>query len=259
MSRAGGARRMPAAGGALAAAVLLPLLLSLPVWAAGASPLAAESRCAAEAQHYLARRPRVEEAERRILRLLAAKRYPDAAREMRSAVASLHSPWAAYALAQLYSAGLGVVRSPRRAVHWYRWAAERGNTLAARQLANDYLHGTGTVRSAARAASWFRVGVAPEELAGSTAALGAKYAAGAFMPRNPAMAQYYQGKSVRILRRLIRQPNGPAEFALGSAYADGRGVDRNRSRALNHLCRALALGVGAAAVRIGQIGGHGDR
>ena len=254
MSRAGRAQRMRAASGMLAAAVLLPaLLLARSGWAVGASSPGAENRCAVEAQRSLVRRPRVEAAKRRILELLAAKRYPEAARELRSAVTSFHSPWAGYALAQLYSAGLGVAHSPHSAVHWYRWAAERGNMPAARQLANAYLHGTGTARSAARAAYWFRVGVAPEELAGSAAALGAKYAAGAFMPRNPAMAQYYQRQTVRILRRLIRQPNGPAEFALGNAYADGHGVDRDRSRALKHLCRALALGIGAAAVRIGQI------
>ena len=256
MSRTGRARIIPAASSMLAAAVLLPaLFLMRSGWAAGAPSAGAGGRCAVEAQGYLARRPQVDAARQRILKLLAAKRYPDAARELRSAVTSYHSPWAGYALAQLYSAGLGVVRSPHNAVHWYRWAAERGNMPAARQLANAYLHGAGTERSAARAAYWFRVGVAPEELAGSAAALGAKYAAGAFMPRNPAMAQHYLGQSVRILRRLIRQPNGPAEFALGNAYADGRGVDRDRSRALKHLCRALELGVGAAAVRIGQIEG----
>ena len=254
MSRAGRVRGMPAAGGARAAAMLLPvLLLAHSGWAAAASFPGDEGRCAVEAQRYLTGRPRVEAAKRRILGLLAAKHYPEAARELRSAVRSYRSPWAGYALAQLYSVGLGVARSPDSAVHWYRWAAERGNMPAARQLANAYLHGAGTARSAARAAYWFRVGVAPEELAGSAAALGAKYAAGAFMPRNPAMAQYYQRQTVRILRRLIRQPNGPAEFALGNAYADGHGVDRDRSRALKHLCRALALGIGAAAVRIGQI------
>ena len=256
MSRAGSARRVPTGGGALTVAVLLPLLLlAQPGWAAGASSAGAERRCVVVAQRYLARRPRVEKARRRILRLLAAKRYPEAARELRSAVARYRSPWAAYALAQLYSTGLGVARSSHSAVHWYRWAAERGNMPAARQLVNAYLHGTGTERSAARAAYWFRVGVAPEGLAGSAAALGAKYAAGAFMPRNPAMADYYQGQSVRILRRLVRQPNGPAEFALGSAYADGRGVKPDRARALQHLCRALALGFGPAAVRIRQIEG----
>lgn len=253
MSSAG---RVRAGGGALIVAVLLPmLLLAQPGWAAGAASPGAGDRCVAEAQRYLARRPQVEQAERRILRLLAAKRYPEAARDMRSAVARYHSPWAAYALAQLYSAGLGVARSAHSAVHWYRWAAERGNMPAARQLANAYLHGAGTERSAARAAYWFRVGVAPEQLAGSAAALGAKYAAGAFMPRNPAMAEYYQGQSVHVLRRLVRQPNGPAELALGSAYADGRGVKPDRARALQHLCRALALGFGPAAVRIRQIEG----
>lgn len=256
MSRAGRAGRIPAMRRAWAAAVFLPmLLLARQGWTAGMPSPGAADRCVAEAQRYLARRPQLEAAKRGVLMLLAAKRYPDAVRALRSAVARYHSPWAAYALAQLYSAGLGVARSARDAVHWYRWAAERGNMPAARQLANAYLQGTGTQRSAARAAYWFRVGVAPRALAGSAAALARKYAAGAFMPRNPAMAEYYRDQSVRILRRLVRQPNGPAEFALGSVYAAGGGVDRDRSKALKHLCRALALGVGAAAVRIDQIEG----
>ncbi|MGH8291393.1 MAG: tetratricopeptide repeat protein [Steroidobacteraceae bacterium] len=185
--------------------------------------------------------------------MFAAKRYPEAARALRSVVVKYQSAWAAYALGQLYGAGLGVPRSSASAVHWYRWSAEHGSELAARQLANAYLHGTGARRSAWRAAYWFRVGVAPEELAGSDAELGHKYAVGAFLPRNPRKARLYQQESVSILRRLVRQPNGPAELALGSAYADGRGVARDRVRALTHLCRALALGDGAAAVRIRQI------
>ncbi len=239
-----------------AAAVLLAMVLrSAPGSAAGVSPSGVEGRCGAAAKHYLVLRPRALRAQRRILRRLAARQYLAAARALRSAVATYQSPWAAYALGQLYSTGLGVKRSSEQAVRWYRWAAERGNRLAARKLANAYLHGTGTTRSAARAAYWFRVGVAPQELAGSAEALARKYAEGAFMPRNAALARYYEGQSVRLLRQLIRQPNGPAEFALGSVYADGRGVARDRSKALRYLCRALALGYGAAAVRISRIEG----
>lgn len=240
-------------GGALVVALLAQTPVRAAPPGAPAAPAAAaggESRCAGEARGVLARRPLVQAVQRRILQRLAAKHYAQAARAARAAVASYRSPWAAYALGQLYSRGLGVRRDARRAVRWYRWAAEHGSMRAARELANAYLHGTGTRRNTARAAYWFREGVAPKQLAGSAAALAAKYAAGAFMPRNPDMARYYEEHSVRILRRLVRQPNGPAEFALGSAYADGRGVPRSRPKALAHLCRALRLGYEAAAPRI---------
>ncbi len=239
-------------GGALVVALLVqtPVRAAPPGPAARAGAAGGESRCAGEARGALTRLPLVHAAQRRILRRLAVKRYAEAARAARAAVATYRDPWAAYALGQLYSQGLGVKRDPRRAVRWYRWAAQHGSMRAARELANAYLHGTGTRRNAARAAYWFREGVAPKQLAGSAAALAAKYAAGAFMPRNPGMARYYEEQSVRILRRLVRQPNGPAEFALGSAYADGRGVPRSRPKALAHLCRALRLGYEAAAPRI---------
>lgn len=244
-----------AMGGVLVVAMLTPatVLAAGPGRPGGVRAPVGESACALEARRFLAREVLAQAAQQRILQQLAVKDYPQAARAMRSAVARYQSPWAAYALAQLYSAGLGVPQDPQRAVRWYRWAAERGNMHAARELANAYLHGTGTRRSASRAAYWFRVGVAPKQLAGSAAALASKYGAGTFMPRNPAMARYYQEQSVRILRQLVRQPNAPAEFALGSAYADGRGVARSKARALAHLCRALSLGYEAAAVRITEI------
>lgn len=230
---------------------LLALALLAPAAGAARTPPAAAG-CKAEAQRYLVRRRTLRAADRRIIGWLNARRYRRAVPALRAAIRN-GDPWAADTLGHLYAAGLGVRRSAKTAVHWYRWAAQRGDRFAQRRLANAYLNGVGVGRDPARAAYWFRLGVAPRELAVSDFALARKYASGTLAPVNRRKEKYYLEESLRILRALAREPNGAANFYLGFAYAEGHGVARDRTKALAHLCRALALGYGPAAPLIGKL------
>lgn len=233
-----------------AAVIVLALAMLAP--AAAAAKAAPAAGCRVQAQRYLAHRKALRLTDRRIIGWLNTGRY-------RRAVAALHpairagDPWAGRTLGHLYAAGLGVGRSAKTAVHWYRWAAKRGDRFAQRQLANAYLNGVGVARNPARAAYWFRIGIAPYQLALSDYVLAAMYASGTLAPVNRGKEKHYLHESLHILRRLAREPNGAANFYLGVAYAQGHGVARDRTKALAHLCRALALGYGPAAPLIGKL------
>lgn len=234
-----------------AAAILLALAMPAPA-ATVAKTAAAAAGCRVEAQRYLVHRKTLRSADRRIIGWFNTGRYGRAIPALRSAIRS-GNPWAADTLGHLYAAGLGVGRNAKTAAHWYRWAAERGERSAQRQLANAYLNGVGVGRDPARAAYWFRIGVAPYQLALSDYVLSGIYAGGTLAPVNRRKEKYYLDESLRILRRLAREPNGAANFYLGVAYAKGHGVARDRRKALAHLCRALALGYGPAAALIGKL------
>lgn len=221
--------------------------------AAAHAPPTVPAACKTEMRRYLARRPAMRAAEAQVIRWLDAKQYDRAVPALRSEVRRYADPWAGFALGHLYAAGLGVPRSVRSAVRWYRWSAMRGNRFAQRQLADAYLNGTGVGRDPARAAHWFRIGVAPYELGRADYWLAKKYASATLVPVNRSKQRYYLDESLRTLRELARRPNGEAEFDLARAYAGGYGVARNRSEALKFFCRAVSHDYEPAARRIRQI------
>ena len=213
----------------------------------------AAGACDADVHRYLERLPAVRAAERRIIGLLNAKRYRWAIPALKSAATRYGDPWAGDTLADLYAAGLGVPRSASAAAHWYLWSAERGDPFAQWWLADTYLNGVGVGRDTARAAYWFRIGIAPYELARSDYWLAGTYASGNLAPVNRVKERYYLNESLRILRKLAREPNGEADFDLARAYAGGYGVARDRKMALKLFCRALALGCEPAVTRIRKL------
>lgn len=221
--------------------------------AAAHAPPTVPDACKIEVKRYLARRPAMRAAEAQVIRLLDAKQYDRSVLALRSEVTRYADPWAGFALGHLYAAGLGVPRSVRSAVHWYRWAARRGNRFAQRQLAGDYVNGAGVGRDPARAAHWFRIGVAPYELGSAEYRLAKEYANATLVPVNQSKQRYYFGESLRTLRELARRPNGEAEFDLGRAYAGGYGVARNRMEALKYFCRAFSHKYEPAAGRIQEL------
>ena len=232
--------------------VMLALLLAMRAALASASPDAAGA-CAAEVHRYLERRPAVRATEREIIALLDAKEYRRAIPALKSAVTRYADPWAGDTLGDLYAACLGVGRSTSAAAHWYLWSAERGDPFAQWRLVDSYLNGVGVGRDTARAAYWFRIGIAPYELARSDYWLAGTYASGNLAPVNRVKQRYYLNESLRILRRLSREPSGEADFDLGRAYAGGYGVARDRQQALSYFCRALALGYEPAVARIRKL------
>lgn len=223
------------------------VLLAIVPWtgsraiAAISSPAGDIGQCRSNVRRLLALAPVVRRADQKIVRLLDARRYRQAASALRSAVSRYADAWSGYALGNLYAAGLGVPRSPDDAFRWYLWSAKRGDRFAQVRVANAYLDGEGTRRNAVEAAYWFRIGIAPFELARMYYGLAQTYARGHLAPVNRSKEGYYLDKSLADLRELTKEPNGEAAYYLGLAYEYGQGVTRDRAKALGYLCRAAAL------------------
>jgi hypothetical protein len=193
-----------------------------------------------------------------IARLLDAKRYGQAQSQLRDAVRRYADPWAGYALGNLYAAGLGVPRSAKRAFGWYLWAAQRGSEFAQRRVANAYLDGEGTERNAGAAAHWFRIGVAPRQLDRMYFSLAQTYDEGRLAPVDRSKSGDYREKGLADLRDLAKEPNGQAAYYLGLAYEDGRGVPRNRAKAIGYLCRAASLQYAPAITAVRHLQGTSE-
>ena len=213
-------------------------------------------QCQTVVSNFLAREPVMRRFDESIARLLDERQYPRAAMALRSAVSRYQDAWAAYALGNLYAAGLGVHRSADEAFRWYLWSAGRGNRLAQQQVANAYLNGDGTQRNAARAAYWFRIGIAPFQLARMYHSLSQVYASGHLVPADHDKSDYYLDKSLDELRALAKEPNGEAAFYLGLAYEHGDGVPRDRTKAVGYLCRAASLQYPSASAALRRLQGH---
>ena len=207
----------------------------------------------ADAGRYLAHAKTVHAANIRIVGLLNAKTYRQAAPRLEQTAKQYDDAWAGFALGNLYAAGLGVPKSQTRAFHWYLWSAKAGDRSAQRQVANAYLNGDGVTRSPAQAAYWFRMGMAVPQLVNSNYWLAKTYDKGRVVPKNAAKYQYYLRYSQRILRSLNTEPNGAAAYDMGLSYAYGHGVPRDRAQALQWLHRALKLHYAPAAVAIHRL------
>lgn len=212
--------------------------------------------CQTVVGNFLARAPIIRRADESSARLLDGRHYRQAALALRSALNRYQDAWAAYALGNLYAAGLGVHRSAAEAFHWYLWSAERGSQFAQQQVANAYLHGDGTRRDAIRAAYWFRIGIAPFQLARMYHSLSQVYASGHLAAVDRGKSGYYLDKGLEELRALAEEPNGEAAYYLGLAYERGDGVPRNRTKSLGYLCRAASLQYAPAMAALRRLQGH---
>ncbi|OFA16350.1 hypothetical protein A4U49_07935 [Acidithiobacillus ferrivorans] len=207
----------------------------------------------AGAGRYLAHAKAMHAADIRIVGLLNAKAYRQAAPRLERTAKQYDDAWAGFALGNLYAAGLGVAKSQTRAFHWYLWSAKAGDRSAQRQVANAYLNGDGVTRNPAQAAYWFRMGMAVPQLVNSNYWLAKTYDKGRGVPKNAAKYQYYLQHSQRILRSLNTEPNGAATYDMGLSYAYGHGAPRDRAKALQWLNRALKLHYAPAAVAIHRL------
>ena len=207
----------------------------------------------ADAGRYLAHAKAMHAADIRIVGLLNAKAYRQAAPRLEQAATQYDDAWAGFALGNLYAAGLGVPKSQTRAFHWYLWSAKAGDRSAQRQVANAYLNGDGVTRNPAQAAYWFRMGMAVPQLVNSNYWLAKTYDKGRVVPKNAAKYQYYLQHSQRILRSLNTEPNGAAAYDMGLSYAYGHGVPRDRTKALQWLHRALKWHYAPAAAAIHRL------
>lgn len=179
----------------------------------------------------------------------------EAARWYARAVANGNAS-ARYQLARLYGDGRGVVFNVELARRLFRQAAEAGVTDPFGGPGALYLDGP----RAARAAGAARFLSAEFDLSGANAAdlyeFGRLLSLGLGLPVDKPGA-------VESWRRAAARGFDEAEYALGTAYLHGDGVDRDLDQARHHLANAAEAGVVKAIYPLGRmhelgLGGEAD-
>jgi len=184
---------------------------------------------------------------------------------------------AQFELGMLYAKGMGVPENQTEATRWLRGAAEQGHARAAWEMSRRYAEGTGVPKSATDEATW----VQRAADLGSIRAmfvLGNKHRRGAGVPRDlvPAHMWFNLARALgsadarpvlrqleakltpeqiaqaqRLAREWWAQHRAPAaplpetvedRFALGMAYATGKGVPQDDDYALVWLRKAAEGG-----------------
>lgn len=173
-------------------------------------------------------------------------------------------------LAKAYEEGQGTARSVKRAVKWYRMAAEAGLPEAQAGLARIYVTGRDGQRNRQEGVRWYResagrgypeaqfalgmlyelgVGVSPDM---QEAVNWYRIAAdnGHAMAQNRLGKLYDEGLGVPVddqqaaawYRRAAEQGNSDAQFNLALMYENGEGVPADRDEALRWLKQSAASG-----------------
>lgn len=191
-------------------------------------------------------------------------------------------PEAQYEVGLMYANGIGVERDFEQALVWIRQAADKGLAVAQYLLATRYAGGVGIDRDDYQAVLWylkaaeqghakalFRLGklyTAPlPELANScyakAADLGqaeAQYAMGAAFASGKGTSRDYP-QAVYWYHKAAAQGLAAAQSALGALYASGQGVARDLDEALSWYRKAAGQNHAPAQVAMEYIdsGGHG--
>ncbi len=217
------------------------LAQSLPI-TTDLSPTAdsAIGKCVFSAVNYLEQKKLIQKENDAIIPLLNSDAYRQAFRLLIKASSNPINPWAAYALGNLYQAGLGVNVDPEQSFHWYLRAANEGDVFARRKVANDYLNGYGVAVNPQRAAYWFRKGVMVNQVALAYIGLSNSNIHGRFMPKNLEKAHWYYQRGLVLLHTLYKDKVGAAAYALGIGELHGIGVPKNPIKAKQYFCKALA-------------------
>ncbi len=130
----------------------------------------------------------------------------------------------------------GLQRDYAKAAHYFRQAADQGNTNGEANLAVAYLFGHGVPKDAAQALHYFQLSAAKGN-GSAEAGLGFMYEFGDGVPVDTAQAlQHYQ--------RSASAGNGYGQAGLGWLYEIGRGVTRDYATALHYF--QLSAGQGNA-------------
>jgi len=146
----------------------------------------------------------------------------DVASDASTAVASTANidPKVAFMLAAKFAGGYGVAKDDRRAVEWYRIAAEKGFPPAQNNLGFMYAEGRGVKKDDAQAVQWYQR-AADQNYAPAQTSLGMMYAQGRGVEKSDTDAL--------ALYSMAAKDGYPQAMAnLGKMYADGQGVARDK-------------------------------
>lgn len=136
------------------------------------------------------------------------------------------NPIADYALAHMYSRGLGVTVDHEQAIVYYQKAANANFVLAYEPLGYYYLQSTDEPSKVKQALLLFQR-AANEDIDSAQYQLGAMYASGIGVKQDYETAKFWYEKAANH-RFLI------ANIALGQLYENGLGVDKDNLKAYNY-------------------------
>ena len=173
-----------------------------------------------------------------IVRYRSAAEDRRRARWFESAARRGHAP-AAYELARAYKDGVGVRRSPRRALQFARLAAEGGHDAGMTRLADLLMGGAGVPANRREAVRWLRRAAAVDSPDAATD-LGVCLHEGRGVRRD-------DREAVRWYRRAAAQGCPSATANLGRCYWKGHGVRKDLHVAARWLRRATDVFENAGA------------
>jgi len=137
-------------------------------------------------------------------------------------------------LAYLYRFGVGVTKNAKRALAYYRRAAELGDPEAGFCAADMYRSGEGSRKDLRTAVRYFR-NAAERGSADALASLGYMHWYGQGLRKDRPAA-------LKLYRSAARLGSADANHNLGQAYRTGAGVPRSASAAFRYFHRAALLG-----------------
>jgi uncharacterized protein len=125
-------------------------------------------------------------------------------------------------LAHAYLAGKGTQENDKEAVKWYRKAADQGDAEAQDNLGNCYHNGRGVEQDNKEAVIWWNK--ASDRRAEERRTVKEHQVGG--MGAFPAMQAY-------LWKIEAKQGNAEAQLALGWAYYNGEGIEKDTKEAIN--------------------------
>jgi uncharacterized protein len=136
-------------------------------------------------------------------------------------------------LGLLHNQGLGVPANPAKAAEWYRLAAARGDAHALAALGLMAIEGRGMEKHPAQGRAWL-------EEASRKGEPTASYNMALLLL--PSESQVDLKRAVMLLQKAAEAEIGEAQHALGVLYLQGRGVERDSTKAAHWFEKAARNG-----------------
>lgn len=162
---------------------------------------------------------------------------------------------AQYDLGQVYLSGkLDQKKNEKSAVDWIAKAAEAGNAQAQLDLAGFYRLGRGVNPDFGQALNWYQK-AADQGRSEASLFICSAYTQDTTIPKT---IQADWPKAFAYCKTAAAGGAANAQYALGVAYAEGRGTAPDNALALQNLKKAADQGHGAALTELGRVYQIGD-
>jgi TPR repeat protein len=152
---------------------------------------------------------------------------------------------AQYELGLMFANGVGVPKNIEQAVHWVRQAAQRGLTAAQYLLGTRYENGAGVEQSPHQALHWYSKAAEQGHIK-------------AIVRMGKLYAEPHEPQAAELFRQAALTGSADAQYALGQAYAAGRGLEQNFELAVRWLTDAAVQGFSAAQYDLAEMYAKGQ-